>query len=454
MLLAAADPTGDATLLWRAAHDARSRTRRGSGCRARAVDRDRLPRALPPSARAIRGVCSWDGGGSLRRSPGARGSDRCAGWIRIVGSGMRPPRRRDQTKQSRRSSNARRTGPGPAPDWPPRRSSSSERSALTDDPARRADRALAAAQAHLQAGAFDAARGLLAEAAAVAVDDLQRARIEQLNGQIEAGSGPGREAPLRLLQAATRLEGLDGTFARDTYLQAWWAALLAGPSAAPGGELLTVSNAALSAPTAAEPRPCDLLLEGLATIITAGRAAAAPTLRRAVDLYLDDQVSADDWIQWGRSATTAAYALWDFESWATLSTRQVALTRESGALNPLVISLNFHAVMITWCGDFEVGRRGGRRTGSGQGGNRSPNGVVRRSAARCLPGPRGRCGSSRESESDRGRDRRWGWILHAGREPGDRDPEQRSRSPRRSARGRSSMWRTRTRSSSRSRSPS
>ena len=40
-------------------------------------------------------------------------------------------------------------------------------------------RALAAAQAHLHAGAFDAARGLLADAAAVAVDDLQRARVER-----------------------------------------------------------------------------------------------------------------------------------------------------------------------------------------------------------------------------------------------------------------------------------
>jgi DNA-binding CsgD family transcriptional regulator len=92
----------------------------------------------------------------------------------------------------------------------------------------------------------------------------------------------------------------------------------------------------------------------LATIIAAGRAQAAPTLRRAVDLFLDDQVSTDDWIVWGRSATTAAYALWEFEDWDALSTRQVALTRESGALNPLVISLNFHAVMITWRGDFEA----------------------------------------------------------------------------------------------------
>jgi DNA-binding CsgD family transcriptional regulator len=226
--------------------------------------------------------------------------------------------------------------------------------ALTGDPARRADRALAAAQAHLHAGAFDAARGLLAEAAAVAADDLQRARVEQLTGQIEAATKPGREAPVRLLQAARRLESLDVRLARDTYLQAWWAALLAGQFAAPGGDLLEVSTAALSAPRPADPRPCDLLLDGLARVIAVGRAAAVPSLRLAVDLFLADQVSHDDWIQWGRSATTAAFALWDIDSWAELSNRQVALARASGALASLVISLNFHGVMVACCGDLEA----------------------------------------------------------------------------------------------------
>ena len=64
---------------------------------------------------------------------------------------------------------------------------------LTADGGLRADRALAAAQAHLHAGAFEAARRLLPEALANAVSDLQRARVEQLNGQVEAAARPGRE---------------------------------------------------------------------------------------------------------------------------------------------------------------------------------------------------------------------------------------------------------------------
>jgi DNA-binding CsgD family transcriptional regulator len=89
-------------------------------------------------------------------------------------------------------------------------------------------------------------------------------------------------------------------------------------------------------------------------VIAVGRAAAVPSLRLAVDLFLADQVSHDDWIQWGRSATTAAFALWDIDSWAELSNRQVALARASGALASLVISLNFHGVMVACCGDLEA----------------------------------------------------------------------------------------------------
>src|SRR5262249_18058707 len=61
-------------------------------------------------------------------------------------------------------------------------------SSLTADPALRADRAFAAAQAYLQSGDFDAARGLVLVASAGAADDLRRARVAQLSGQIEAAS--------------------------------------------------------------------------------------------------------------------------------------------------------------------------------------------------------------------------------------------------------------------------
>src|SRR5277367_4074955 len=71
-----------------------------------------------------------------------------------------------------------------------------ERSAaLTLDPARRAERALAAAQAKYQAGAFDAALGLLATAEAGAPNEFGRALADRLRGQIAFASSRGGDAP-------------------------------------------------------------------------------------------------------------------------------------------------------------------------------------------------------------------------------------------------------------------
>src|SRR5262249_60990136 len=91
---------------------------------------------------------------------------------------------------------------------------------LTAQPERRLDRALAAAQAHLHAGAFDAASALLAEARAVAIGDVQRGRVEQLASEVQYRSNPGPEAPALLVEAAKTLEALDVQLARETYLQA------------------------------------------------------------------------------------------------------------------------------------------------------------------------------------------------------------------------------------------
>jgi hypothetical protein len=131
--------------------------------------------------------------------------------------------------------------------------------ALTRDPARRADRALAAAQASLGAGTFDAARGLLATTEAGPLDELGRARIDLLHAEIVFAQSRGSDAPLLLLQAARKLAPLDVRLARHTYLDAWGAALFAGHLASAGGGLLDVSRAAATAPrsrgSCADPRP-------------------------------------------------------------------------------------------------------------------------------------------------------------------------------------------------------
>src|SRR6516225_7244853 len=119
--------------------------------------------------------------------------------------------------------------------------------ALTAKPGPRSGRALAAAYVNLQAGAFDAALEPVAAAEAGPLDDLQRARVGLLRGQVAFAASAGSEAPALLLKAARQLEPLDGALARRTYLNAWTAAVFAGRFAQ-DSNLHEVSQAARSAP--------------------------------------------------------------------------------------------------------------------------------------------------------------------------------------------------------------
>jgi DNA-binding CsgD family transcriptional regulator len=223
--------------------------------------------------------------------------------------------------------------------------------ALTQDPARRADRALAAAQASLHAGAFDAALGLLSTAEATDLDPLPRARAELLRAQV-ASARAGTDAPARLLKAAAHLEPLDAQLARETYLDAWGAALFAGRLA---GEdtLREVSEAALGAPPAADAdRASDLLLDGLACLITDGRPAAAPKLRRGVRAFLTGEIPVEKGLQWGVLASSASVELWDFDSWEAVITGQMERARDAGALAPLSIALSGVGIVVAWRGDL------------------------------------------------------------------------------------------------------
>jgi DNA-binding CsgD family transcriptional regulator len=220
---------------------------------------------------------------------------------------------------------------------------------LTAEPARHAERALAAAQTSLQAGAFAKALDLLATAAAGPLDQLQSARVDLLRGQIAFASGPGADAPALLLKAAKRLEPLDPDLARQTYLNAWVAAPLAGRLAG-AGDLLEVSRAVRALPPLPNPpRPADLLLDGLALLITDGPAAAAPTLRQAVTAFAGGDISREEGLA---SGWLAASVLWDDDAGRAIMDREVRLAREAGALDELPVNLIPLAMSATWRGDF------------------------------------------------------------------------------------------------------
>jgi DNA-binding CsgD family transcriptional regulator len=222
---------------------------------------------------------------------------------------------------------------------------------LTADPTRRAGLALAAAQTHLRAGAFRKARDLLAVAEAGPLDDCQDARAELVRGQIAFASGLGSAGPPLLLKAAKRLEPLDLDLARQTYVDAWMAAFMAGHLAG-AGDLLEVSRAARALPVPADP-PClvDLALDGLALLVTDGPAAAAPRLRQATRAFASPDTPAEEILRWSWIATVADEALLDDQGWS-VTVKQVQLARDAGALSQLPILLNRMGVQAVWTGDF------------------------------------------------------------------------------------------------------
>jgi ATP/maltotriose-dependent transcriptional regulator MalT len=154
-----------------------------------------------------------------------------------------------------------------------------------------------------------------------------------------------------LLRAAGTLEALDVRLSRETYLDAWSAALFAGSLARTGG-LLDVSRAVSIAPQPQASRPCDLLLDGFARVFTDGRAAAEPVLERAATAFAGTEVSVEEVLRWGWLATAAAVWVWDFDTCLAVSTRGVQLARDSGALEVLVVAVNVLGQAVSLAGDF------------------------------------------------------------------------------------------------------
>ncbi|HEX4690857.1 MAG TPA: AAA family ATPase, partial [Solirubrobacteraceae bacterium] len=226
--------------------------------------------------------------------------------------------------------------------------------ALTPEPTDRGRRALAAAEAKHQAGAFDTALGLIAIAEFAPLDELQHAQVDLLRGQIEFAVNRGRDAPQLLLTAARRLEPLDQTLARDTYLEALTAVFSPGILASEES-LLETARAARAAPPASQPpRPSDLLLDGLALLITEGYAAGTPTLRRAVNGFRCEDISRGEGRRWLWLASRVAAFLWDDGAWDDLSGRFVQLAREAGALSGLPLALATRSVVPLFAGELAV----------------------------------------------------------------------------------------------------
>jgi DNA-binding NarL/FixJ family response regulator len=225
---------------------------------------------------------------------------------------------------------------------------------LTVEPAPRASRALIAAEAKRQAGALDDARALAAIAERGPLDETQRAHLDVLRARVSFGSERGSDAPTLLLQAAQRLEPIDPSEARETYLDALTAALFASQQAGPSSAraIAKLARAAPRPPRAR--RAVDDLLDSLALMILEGPTTGIPVLQDAIHAFCGNGVDNQERLRWSWLAGRMAGFIWDYDSWEALTASQVALARDAGALTVLPLTLSIRASVHLFAGELEV----------------------------------------------------------------------------------------------------
>jgi DNA-binding CsgD family transcriptional regulator len=352
LLLAAAEPTGDLVLMWRAAAEL------GIGPDAAAsaaglglVDFGAQVRFAHPLVRSA--VYSAAAPEERRRVHGALAKatdadvdpDRRAWHRSQAAAGLDE----DVAAELERSAGRARARGGLAADAVFR-----ERAVeLTPDPRRRAQRALVAAQGKHRAGAPDAALRLLAIAQAGPLDELEQARAQLLHAQITFATTRGRDAPPLLIEAARRLEPLDATLARETYLEAF-AAALSADRLVRGGDEREIAAAVLAAGWERSTRASDLLLDGLALITREGYVAAAPALKVALRAFREERLSEEDELRWLWLACRIARALADDGAWDELSARHLELARRVGAFSALPVALTDRVLVELFSGRVGV----------------------------------------------------------------------------------------------------
>ena len=256
---------------------------------------------------------------------------------------------------------------------------------LTPAPARRAQRALVAAQTKFRAGALDDAIGLLSSTEAGSLDELDRARVDLLRAQIAFVSTHGRDAPELLLRAARRLAPLSQTLACETYLEALSAAMFAGRLAAPGASALDVALAVKAGPRPPVLVGLELWLDGLATLFTDSFEAAVPILRRAHAGFDAGDMPASEQVRWKWLATVLSVHMWEDVRWQAISEAHVRIAREAGALSELPLALNQRVYAHLFAGELRAAallvdeiRAASEATGS----NLTPYGAVGLAALR------------------------------------------------------------------------
>ena len=352
LLVAAAEPTGDPVLVWRAAAGL------GIGPDAAApaaaaglVDFGAQVRFGHPLVRsAVYGAGAPEERRRVHRALAEATDadvdpDRRAWHLRSGGSRARRGRRRRAGTLGRASAGARRPGGGGGISRARRRADARSEAPGAACAARRAGQAPSWRARCGAPAAGDGAGGAAGRARA-----SPRAAVARAD-HVRDDARP-RRSPL-LLEAARRLEPLDPRLARETYLEAF-AAALSADRLVRGGDAREVAAAVLAAGWEPSTRACDLLLDGLALLTREGYVAGAPALKVALRAFRDEPLSEEDELRWLWLACRIARALADDEAWDELTARHLELARRAGAFSALPVALTDRVLVELFSGRIGV----------------------------------------------------------------------------------------------------
>ncbi|MEI5007413.1 AAA family ATPase [Streptomyces sp. PmtA] len=216
-----------------------------------------------------------------------------------------------------------------------------ERSAaLTISPDRRTERVLAAVRAKLSVGDFDTAGDLLTTA--VTDDPRQAAAADLLRGRLSFARRRGEEGPTAyLLRAAERLVATDPAWSRECYLDAIEMGLLLG------GLDHVVEAARKTLPPGEPASGAAAVLTGMISLVGDGHPAAGEILRPVLA-----DAGEEVWARRPSLGFMVATELWNFDSLQAIAARAVAAGRESGSFHALPIALAMRATAAVHRGDF------------------------------------------------------------------------------------------------------
>ncbi len=339
LLLTAAAPADDASLIWRAA----GRLGLTAGAADAAAERGILTREPRPAFRhpLLRSAVYADADPGQRRQVHAALAAVCesagdaerSAWHRAEAAGGADDQVADQLDAAAELARARGG-------YSEQALFLSRAAELTTAPERRAGRLLAAADAHLISGNPAAAEIMLDMATAHLNDPVPRARALRIRALVEMFHVRVANVPAMLLDAVAEVGAQDLEMTWDLLFGALHAALIARERVR-GTTLVEVAKVTADAwhdPDAPGWSP-DLLMEGLARRVAEGYAQAAPVLRRALARLRASTELKETGIPVSVLVSLAADELWDIEALRELADRIAAADRGQGALYALGVTL-------------------------------------------------------------------------------------------------------------------